>query len=94
MDTTVISADGKTITDTPDRQTVYQVQTPQTFRMSELKRLFYSLSENEKQRLTDASSIFTACGRPVHLTEGSRFNIKITTPEDMVVATAIAAASD
>ena len=89
VDTTVISTDGETITHTPDRRTVYQIQTPQTFRMGELKRAFDSLSEDEKQGLTDGASIFTAVGRPVHLTEGARFNIKITTPEDLVLAKAI-----
>ena len=92
VDTTVIAGDDKIITHTPDRKTVYQVQTPQTFRMSELKRLFHSLTEEQKQRLTDGASIFTAAGKPVYLTEGSRFNIKITTPEDMILAQAIVTA--
>ena len=85
-DTIVESQDGKTITSVPDRKKMYQGQTPQTFNAKKLKELYLSLSEEEKEILTDASKIFVIKGEKVHLVEGEVFNIKITYPYDLRVA--------
>lgn len=70
----------------PDRSKMYQGQTPQTFRAKKLKDLYYSLSDEEKGILTDASKIFVMKGEKVHLVQGEVFNIKITYPYDLRVA--------
>lgn len=85
-DTIVESQDGKTITSVPDRKKMYQGQTPQTFNAKKLKELYLSLTEEEKEILTDASKIFVIKGEKVHLVEGEVFNIKITYPYDLRVA--------
>lgn len=85
-DTIVESEDGQTITSVPDRSKMYQGQTPQTFNAKKLKELYYSLSEEEKEILTDASKIFVIKGEKVHLVQGEVFNIKITYPYDLRVA--------
>lgn len=89
VDTIVTSSDGKVITDIPNRAQMYQAQTPQSFRMLLLKKLYFSLSKEEKDILTDACKICVVRDQPVHLVKGSYTNLKITTPEDYKIAQAI-----
>lgn len=63
-----------------DRASFVLVQTPQTFRVHELKQAYQSVGD---QSFTDDASVYEASGRVVHLIEGSYSNIKITTPEDL-----------
>ena len=85
-DTIVASEIGEIISDVPARSKMYQGQTPPTFRAKKLKDLYYSLSDEEKGILTDASKIFVMKGEKVHLVQGEVFNIKITYPYDLRVA--------
>lgn len=85
-DTIVESKTGDIITSVPDRANMYQGQTPQTFNAKKLKDLYLSLSDEEKDILTDASKIFVIKGEKVHLVQGEVFNIKITYPYDLRVA--------
>lgn len=85
-DTIVQSEDGQVISVVPERKKMYQGQTPQSFRLKKLKELYGSLSEEEKQTLTDAAKIFVMKGERVYLVEGEVSNIKITYPYDLRVA--------
>lgn len=85
-DTIVESLDGEFISNIPDRSKLYQGQTPQSFNASKLKSLYNSLSEAEKEILTDAAKIFVLKGERVELVKGETFNIKITYPYDIAVA--------
>ncbi|MEG1459367.1 MAG: 2-C-methyl-D-erythritol 4-phosphate cytidylyltransferase [Acetivibrio sp.] len=85
-DTIVESEDGKNISSIPERNRMYQGQTPQSFNAKQLKDLYAALSEEEKEILTDAAKIFVIKGKSVHLVEGEVFNIKITYPYDLRVA--------
>ncbi len=85
-DTIVQSDDGQIISSIPERSKMYQGQTPQSFNAKDLKDLYLSLSNEEKEILTDAAKIFVIKGKPVHLVEGEVFNIKITYPYDLRVA--------
>lgn len=89
IDTIVASDNGKNITDIPERDKMYQGQTPQSFRVKLLKELYYSLSDDEKKILTDACKICVVRNHPVHLVFGSVMNMKITTPGDYKIAQAI-----
>ena len=51
-----------------------------------MKELNLSLTEEEKQTLTDAAKIFVMKGEKVYLVEGEVSNIKITYPYDLRVA--------
>jgi 2-C-methyl-D-erythritol 4-phosphate cytidylyltransferase len=88
-DTIVESKDQQLITGIPDRATMYQGQTPQSFKAAHLRALYESLSEEEKDILTDACKILVIKGEKVHLVEGEESNIKITYPYDMRVAEAL-----
>lgn len=85
-DTIVVSADGKVISEIPDRVMMYQGQTPQSFQAKMLRELYQSLTEEEKNMLTDAAKICVIKGRQVELVRGEVFNIKITYPYDLEVA--------
>ncbi len=89
VDTIVVSEDGTTISGIPNRRTMYQGQTPQSFRISLLKTLYTSLTEEEKSILTDACKICVVRNQPVYLVAGSDTNIKITTPGDLKIAQAM-----
>ncbi len=88
-DTIVESQNGATISNIPDRSKLYQGQTPQAFKAKLLKDLYYSLTEEEKDILTDACKIFSMKGYDVHLIDGEVHNIKITYPYDLRVAKAL-----
>lgn len=86
FDTIVHSTDGETITDIPVRSEMYQGQTPQSFNLPLLKNFLASLSEDEKNILTDACKALVIKGTPVHLVRGEVYNMKITTQHDLKVA--------
>lgn len=86
FDTIVHSVDGKIITEIPVRDEMYQGQTPQSFNIKLLMKLFDSLTEEEKQILTDACKALVLKGTNVYLVKGEVYNIKITTQYDLKVA--------
>lgn len=85
-DTIMVSKDGETICEVPDRAYLYQSQTPQTFKAKALKECYERLTEEEKERLTDACKIMVLSGIPVHMIQGDAKNIKITYAQDLKVA--------
>jgi len=88
-DTIVCSEDGKFISVIPPRSTMYQGQSPQTFKCNKLRELMNSLRPEEEAVLTDACKIYSLRGEPVALVPGEVHNIKITFPFDMKVAHAM-----
>jgi len=90
IDTIVVSEDSEFITSVPERRKMYNVQTPQSFKINLLRELFESLDEEEKKTLTDACRICTVRNQPVYIVDGDISNIKITTPTDFKFAEAIA----
>lgn len=85
-DTIVESQDNDIISAIPDRAKLYQGQTPQSFKAQKLQQLYCSLTDDEKDILTDAAKIFVIKGEPVKLVKGENSNIKITYPYDLTVA--------
>ena len=95
-DTIKISdADGFSV-QTPDRKTLWMIQTPQTFEYSLIRKLYDKLEEDKEEikakgiNITDdAMVVETFSDVKVKLVEGSYNNIKVTTPEDIGFAQAI-----
>lgn len=85
-DTIMISESGRFIDEIPDRSNMYQVQTPQTFYAGQLREIYASLTPEEKDILTDATKILLLKGKKVYFSEGERYNIKVTYPQDIQVA--------
>ena len=69
-----------------DRSRFRLIQTPQTFDVQLIKKA-YQIKEDET--LTDDASVAERSGHAISLFEGSYENIKITTPEDLLVAEAL-----
>lgn len=76
------------VSETPKRETLRLIQTPQVFRADELK-LAYIRAQESGFEGTDDCSIIENMGIPIHLTQGEYTNIKVTTPEDLPIAEAI-----
>ena len=85
---TIKSADRHIVTHTPDRSTLFAIQTPQVFDY-DLLRGALQKALDEKLPITVDCSAVEALGMSVYLSEGSEENIKITTPMDMLLAEAI-----
>ena len=75
-----------TISAIPDRRKMYQGQTPQSFKAKLLRDTYESLSDDEKNILTDAAKILVMKGMDVRLVQGETFNINITYPYDLKIA--------
>lgn len=77
---------------TPDRSALWQVQTPQAFYYPWILEAYKKLFSREEyqQGVTDDGMVLESMtAHKVKLIEGSYFNIKVTTPEDMAVAEAL-----
>ena len=85
---------GEKVRETLNRSELYQAQTPQTFRLGNLRRNYYSLSEEQNKKLTDTCSVFTACNEDIYLVVGDALNFKITTDSDLGMANALAELSE
>ncbi len=71
---------------TLDRQGLMEIQTPQVFRKELILKAHRKFINT---KATDDASLVEKLGVPVRVVMGSCFNIKITTPEDLVIAEAI-----
>lgn len=71
---------------TPDRSKLVAVQTPQLFLSETIKAAYRQPFDTA---FTDDASVAERAGVPIATTPGERFNIKITTPEDLFLASAI-----
>jgi 2-C-methyl-D-erythritol 4-phosphate cytidylyltransferase len=69
-----------------DRSRFRLIQTPQTFQVELIKKAYES---KEDPSLTDDASVAERAGHLISLFEGSYENIKITTPEDLIIAEAL-----
>lgn len=71
--------------ETPDRSNLFAVQTPQCFEYNLIFNCHKKVIE-DKIKVTDDTMVVEKYGNKVYLYEGSYNNIKITTPEDLIVA--------
>lgn len=85
-DTIVESKDGEIISNIPIRSQMYQGQTPQSFNVEEFIKQYESLTEDEKEILTDATKTYVLKGKKVGLVAGEPYNMKITTKYDLKLA--------
>ena len=69
-----------------DRASFFAVQTPQTFQVARIKKAF---EQKELETFTDDASVYENAGMQVSSVTGEYTNLKITTPEDLILAEAI-----
>lgn len=78
------------VVETPDRSKLWEVQTPQGFQREILLRA-NAQAEQDNFLGTDDASLVERLGEPVYIVESDYRNIKITTPEDILIAEAFLA---
>lgn len=88
---TIKVAENGSVLATLDRAKLRAVQTPQAFRL-DLLREVYAAPEERLCAATDDASLVEDAGGRVAVVAGERTNIKLTTPDDLVLAEAILAA--
>jgi 2-C-methyl-D-erythritol 4-phosphate cytidylyltransferase len=79
------SEDGKVVTETVARANLWEAQTPQVFRRDWLTEAY---AQRSNSRSTDEAQLVEALGHKITIVPGSRLNLKITTREDLKLATA------
>ena len=82
-----ISAEGEVL-ETLDRSRLWIIQTPQSFELGLIIKA-HEMAREEGFYGTDDAVLVERLGIPVRVIEGSRFNFKITTPEDLILGEAL-----
>ncbi|CAN2050287.1 2-C-methyl-D-erythritol 4-phosphate cytidylyltransferase [Candidatus Magnetomoraceae bacterium gMMP-1] len=80
--------ESKNIVQTIERKEIWLAQTPQTFQYDLILKA-YKMAYKEGVKATDDAMLVERIGYPVKVIEGSQYNIKITTPEDLKIASAL-----
>jgi 2-C-methyl-D-erythritol 4-phosphate cytidylyltransferase len=84
-DTIKTAGDDRIVHQTPPRQNLWAVQTPQVFRVDIISKAY----QKAKGEVTDDASLVEKLGYKVKLYMGAYDNIKITTTNDMLIAEAL-----
>ena len=79
---------GLSVTRSVDRSKLWATQTPQTFKLSLLKRAFELVNE-QKATINDEAEAVELTSQTVRLVQSFSSNIKITTPDDLAMATTL-----
>ncbi len=85
---TIKNVENDKITDSPDRSRLWQAQTPQGFQYQLIKEAFDQAAA-DGFIATDDASLLERLGHPVQMLKGDYRNIKVTTPEDILIAVAL-----
>jgi 2-C-methyl-D-erythritol 4-phosphate cytidylyltransferase len=81
----VVDPKAMTVTETLDRDLLWEVQTPQVFDRKVLEKAY----AEDRDGASDDAALVERIGVKVRVFTGSYANVKITTPEDLVVARAL-----
>jgi 2-C-methyl-D-erythritol 4-phosphate cytidylyltransferase len=90
---TIKDVQNRQITGSPDRDHLWQAQTPQGAQYGLLIRAYKQAGE-DGFRGTDDAALLTRLGCPVQMLESDYRNIKVTTPEDLLIAAALLGSSE
>lgn len=85
FETPVISADGRTVCDVPDRSSMFTAQAPQSFYLGDVMAAHEKIRSSDPgyDGIVDTCTLMKKLGKEVSIVEGNRGNIKVTTPEDL-----------
>ena len=83
-ETPVVSRDGIAVDEVPSRSLFYTAQAPQSFYLGEVLEAHEQMRRKNPgyEGVVDTCTMMKMLGKNVHLVEGQRGNIKVTTPED------------
>ncbi|MGY8767424.1 MAG: 2-C-methyl-D-erythritol 4-phosphate cytidylyltransferase [Pirellulales bacterium] len=76
-------SDDMTVSETVSRQGIWEAQTPQVFSKELLEQAY---AARQSLAATDDAQLVENLGKPVRIVKGSPWNLKITSPEDLIVA--------
>lgn len=85
LNTIKVVGDDHLIRATPERRSLWEIQTPQVFQR-ELIVAAHQQAERDGVEVTDDAMVVERLGKPVYVLEGERTNLKITLPEDLWLA--------
>ncbi|MDR1774980.1 MAG: 2-C-methyl-D-erythritol 4-phosphate cytidylyltransferase [Actinomycetes bacterium] len=90
VETSILSCDHATVSDVLTRTDTFTAQAPQAFRLDVMLDCHARALADDRADFIDSCSLFRAYrDEAVHLVQGSRSNIKITTPEDYYIFQAL-----
>lgn len=90
-ETVLISQDGETVDSVPYRKETFSAQAPQSFYLKDIIAAHDKVrnTETRYENMVDACTIYKSLGLEVHMVQGNRGNIKVTTPEDVYMYRAL-----
>ena len=90
-ETVIVSGDGENVGEVPYRRQTFTAQAPQSFYLKDILDAHEQIRSRPEgyENMVDACTILRTLGRPVHMVRGNRGNLKITTPEDVFVYSAL-----
>ena len=98
FETPIISKDGENIAEVLNRNYVYTAQAPQSFYLKDILSCHEIIRKTkdgyENPKIVDSCSLVKECGKEVHLIEGKRGNIKVTTYDDYAILLANLSVND
>ena len=91
FETLVLSRDGQKVDGIPARRESYSAQAPQSFVLKDILGIHAKIRQRPEgyEDMVDQATICFTLGIPVHLVQGCRGNVKLTTPEDLVTLAAL-----
>ena len=91
FETILLSKDGDSVDSVPYRKETFAAQAPQSFRLQDIIDAHDKIrsTSTRYENMVDQCTICTSLGIPVHMIEGNRGNIKVTTPEDVYMFRAL-----
>ena len=91
FETILLSKDGQNVDSVPYRKETFAAQAPQSFRLKDIIAAHDVVRARPEryENMVDACTILMSQGLPVHMVEGNRGNIKVTTPEDVYMYRAL-----
>lgn len=91
FETIIISRNGKDVDKVPYRKDTFSAQAPQSFYLKDIIEVHEKIRQldHKYENMVDACTMFQSLHINVHLVEGNRGNIKVTTPEDVFLFRAL-----
>ena len=88
FETPILSLDGEEVSEVLQRSLVYTAQAPQSFRLDNIldahEKIRATKEGYNNPKIVDSCSLMKECGNTVHIVEGNRGNIKVTTLDDYI----------
>lgn len=88
FETPFISEDGEMVSNVLERRNTYVAKAPQSFYLGEIVKAHEKIRSSElgynNPKIVDSCSLMKECGKKIHIVNGNRGNIKVTTVEDYI----------